>query len=249
MYTFTCFHFPNILYRRLVQYCYHNGSQSEPRGFKTRELCNVMMEVLTPCSHAIETGDEKRDAVMLKYHAAESDLYRRQVREAAVWGKEASKFWLSIQNPDGTINSNYEHLTKGLRDVPQTWENAMRYYELELEDDYISQWEWAKTQLLRDPDTRQAVMHFNRPQHQWFGNRDFPCTMYGNFQLRDFLNYTVHMRSQDLVKGFPYDMPFFCRQLFQMGAEIEQLVGRVTLVVDSLHLYEKDYETYEPLLS
>lgn len=170
---------------------------------------------------------------MRAYHAAERKLYAQHELQASVWARCASKFWSKIANLDGTINSNYGYLTGGLCDTPDGW----------------TQWEWAKMSLQRDPDTRQAVMHFNRPRHQIFGIKDFPCTISGTFLIREGrLEYSVLMRSQDIIKGMPYDLPFFMSQQIRMASELGVTVGMYTHFVHSLHVYERDLDKVERMI-
>jgi thymidylate synthase len=113
----------------------------------------------------------------------------------------------------------------------------------------MTPWEWAKESLLADKDTRQAIMRFSLPEHQWMGNKDQTCTMHGNWLIRDNkLNLTITMRSQDMVKGAVYDWPWFCSLMDKMLVELksaypELAKGRYTHIVHSIHCYEKDTET------
>lgn len=169
----------------------------------------------------------------------ELELYASGTLKLKDW-EEASSFWSEIANPDDTINSNYGFLTIHERDAPGVWGKA---------DAYITQWEWAKISLTSDPNTRQAVMHFNKPRHQWFNNKDFPCTMHSIFRLRNNkLRYTVVMRSCDVMLGFPYDCPYFMWQQTEMAKQLSVGVGSFTLIAHSLHMYERDVKKLERML-
>ena len=58
---------------------------------------------------------------------------------------------------------------------------------------------------------------------------------------------SVHMRSNDLVKGVPYDWAFFMylqeRMLRELQVKHSALkIGTYTHSVGSMHLYESDFE-------
>lgn len=105
----------------------------------------------------------------------------------------------------------------------------------------FNQWETVKEALQEDPNSRQAVIHIkdadNRP------TKDLPCTVYLQFLIRDGkLNLSVHMRSNDIWMGVPYDMFSFCFLQMKMAMELGVDIGTYTHYAGSLHLYERDYE-------
>ena len=221
----------------------------KPRGLPCRELINATVEIYWPKFENIITKDRKRNGVMARYTANEMRLYQEGTLDAARWRDEASKFWWELRNPNDEVHSNYGYLTDVLLDAPGTWDMACAMEDHRVVAGLITQWEWALACLKADRDTRQAIMHFNRPIHQYQGNKDFPCTMYGIFRILDnVLWYTVRMRSQDVVKGFPYDVLYFIWQQEQMANALHCQVGTFTLSVDSLHVYLKDIGTVQRML-
>lgn len=231
-------------YEQVARFVLAAGECSSPRDHRTIEVRHMMFHVHKPHFEPITTRDEKRNEVIKRYCEREHKMYLSGELDAAKWRDKASKFWWELRNPDDTINSNYWHLTGLLRDAPGEW--APVPYR---GNNGITQFEWALQALTNDPSSRQAVMHFHRPMHQWIGNRDFPCTMYGNFHIRyNHLHYTVHMRSQDVVKGLTYDMPFFVWQQLSMAEHLNLPVGTYTHVVDSMHIYSHDIELVERMI-
>ena len=107
-------------------------------------------------------------------------------------------------------------------------------------------WQWAKDSLIKDKDTRQAILRFSLPSHQWMGNKDQVCTMHGNFLIRDDkLNFSIVMRSNDLMLGLVFDLPWFCSLMDKMIEELKPhypnlTKGYYTHTVHSLHIYERD---------
>jgi thymidylate synthase len=158
-------------------------------------------------------------------------------RNDVAWISKYAKFWEHIQNPDGTVNSSYGNLLFTLKN-----------------EHGFSQYEWAHQSLVKDKDTRQAVLHFNLPKHQSFENKDFVCTMYGIFQIRENkLNFTIHMRSNDVILGLPTDIAFFAVLQMQMLNHLkitypELELGTYTHIANSLHVYERHFELVENML-
>jgi thymidylate synthase len=227
-----------------------------PRGQRVFERRDEIFRITKPRFAAVKTGAIKRDEEMAAYTEREIKLYREGTLDAARWRDEASKFWWELRDSGSTINSNYGWLTQHLRDAPafEQWRDGYVRCPDNLPYMYvpqgITQWEWARTKLKNDEDSRQAVMLFLRPCHQWAGNKDFPCTLSGVFAIRDYaLHYSVVMRSQDIWRGWPYDIPYFVWQLEQMAMELNMPIGTYTHHVHSLHLYERDWERSRAVLA
>ena len=205
-----------------------------PRDLKVHELDNVRIEIMHPLE-SLFTNDIRSSK--LSYIAAEFLWYLCRSRSSSFISRHA-KLWDYIKNSDGSVNSAYGHLI---------FENF---------DDKPSQWSWAYESLLKDKDSRQAIMHFNRPAHQFDGNKDFVCTMYATFHIRnEMLNMTVVMRSNDAIKGLPTDIPFFTflqhqmvLQLIESGKYSNLRIGKYVHIVNSMHLYDADMKTTMSML-
>jgi thymidylate synthase len=80
--------------------------------------------------------------------------------------------------------------------------------------------------------------------------------MYGIFQIRDNkLNFTVNMRSNDVILGLPTDVAFFATLQSQMlnhlkSAKYPDLeLGTYTHIVNSFHIYERHFDIAKRMLS
>jgi thymidylate synthase len=99
---------------------------------------------------------------------------------------------------------------------------------------------------MEDKDTRQAIMRISRPEHQWSGCRDQPCTTHLNWLIRDNkLNLTTVMRSNDLVKGTVWDLSFFMSLMPEMLEELKSTyadleIGTYSHFAHSLHIYDSN---------
>lgn len=237
---------------------------SSPRGQLIREKVDYTFKVLNPSSESISTRDNDRNKVIATYTAKEVELYNSCSNHAEDFGK-ASKFWLQLSNPDGTINSAYGHLiwakkshgsdfeTK-LFEVRPFWTNDPVGNRYEYIPVRRTPWEWCVESLKRDKETRQAILRFSLPEHFWVGNKDQTCTMHGNFLIRDNkLHLSIVMRSNDLVKGLVYDMPWFCSLMDKMIIELKSTYpdlqkGHYTHTVHSIHMYDRDTESVKKMI-
>lgn len=246
---------------------YNPDVKSAPRGQPVREKLDYSFRVLQPTNAPIVTRDAKRNETIASYTAKEVELYDSCTNSAEDFGK-ASKFWLSLANPDGTVNSAYGHLIWSKKSHGSDFECEYVPHPYWGEEDSaknggsvkIAQpvrrtpWEWAKQSLLSDKDTRQAILRFSLPEHQWIGNKDQTCTMHGNFLIRnDQLHLSVVMRSNDLTLGLVYDLPWFCSLMDKMVDELKETYpnltkGHYTHTVHSLHIYEKNEEMVKKML-
>lgn len=104
----------------------------------------------------------------------------------------------------------------------------------------FDQWEFVKGLIQKDPNTRQAVIHIKDASN--IPTKDTPCTVYLQFFLREGkLHLSVHMRSNDIWMGVPYDMFSFCFLQVKMAMELGVDIGSYTHYAGSLHIYQRDY--------
>jgi thymidylate synthase len=114
--------------------------------------------------------------------------------------------------------------------------------------DQVDQLDSVRQLLLRDPDSRQAVISLFNPAHDFNGHRDVPCTLGYQFFIRNGrLDMHTRMRSQDLWLGFPYDVFSFTVLHELMAGWVDVELGEYHHHVGSLHLYERDIAQAERL--
>ena len=205
-----------------------------PRGMQINEITDLSFTIENPQSCLY---DNKRRGSQSKYIAAEFIWYFAGRRDLQFIERYAS-FWKHVANPDGTLNSAYGHLLFNRKN-----------------EHGKTQWEWAYDSLIADKDTRQAIMHFNTPDHQRDGNKDFVCTLSGNFHIRENkLNLTINMRSNDAILGTATDVAFFCVLQIQMWYLLQEKypdleLGTYTHFVHSMHIYERHFELVKEMLA
>lgn len=208
--------------------------ETAPRDQKIKEISDAVLINEDPTSNLFLNNARN---VPLKYLAGEL-LWYFSGRNDLDFISKFSSFWKNIANSDGTCNSAYGNLIFKEKDSKGG----------------ISQFQWAYDSLVKDKDSRQAIMHFNRPNHQYSGVKDFVCTLIGNFQIRDNkLNFTIDMRSNDIFFGLTFDYPFFTMLQQQMFRHLKKIypeleLGTYTHIAHSLHVYERDFDKVKKMM-
>ncbi len=104
----------------------------------------------------------------------------------------------------------------------------------------IEQWSYVYRTILKDPDTRQAIITLWRPRPG--ESKDIPCTIALQFLRRNNkLNLITTMRSNDAWLGLPYDVFTFTQLQMQMANQIGISCGWYQHQAGSMHLYERDF--------
>ena len=238
--------------------------RSNPRGFPVLEKMDYSFRVLQPNSSPIVTKDTDRNEIIRSYTQKEMELYNSGTNSVEVFC-EASKFWAKLANPDSTVNSAYGHLIWKKESCGSRFEMYKETVIGQFEDGESglfvvdsakmrTPWDWAKQCLLSDKDTRQTILRFSLPEHQWVGNKDQVCTLHGNFLIRDDkLHLSMVMRSNDMMLGLVYDLPWFCSLMDKMIEELKLTYpnltkGFYTHTVHSIHIYERDLEKVRKMI-
>ena len=193
---------------------YEAGSRD---GAVVGEICDAVFCVEDPTRNIVSSPIRK---MPMRYAVGELAWYLSGSNRVADISRFAQK-WAEISDDGIHNNSAY----------------GWRIYD-KFE---FNQWEYVKQLLQKDPNSRQAVIHIkdadNRP------TKDTPCTVYLQFLLRDGkLNLSVHMRSNDIWMGVPYDMFSFTFLQMKMAMELGTEIGQYTHYAGSLHVYARDYQ-------
>lgn len=143
------------------------------------------------------------------------------------------KIWQNIcSKKDSTVNSQYGILVYGE-------ENSCQFQK-------------ALDSLIKDKDSRQAVIIYNRPSiHEDAyrdGKHDFICTFYQQFFVRNSrLECITNMRSNDCIFGIFNDLPWFeyvyndmYRELLKTYPNLEK--DKLIYIANSFHCYERHFE-------
>jgi len=204
----------------LVNEIEDNGTESSPRDMKVKEAMMASFDI--DPTHPI--ADFKDRPFNFKYFTGELAWYLHRDNDVD-YISNFSKFWKNLTN-EGTneINSNYGSLV--------------------LNDKQVG---WVVDSLVNDKNSRQAIMFFNQPKFQVEGNKDFVCTLYANFFIRNNTLYMkVQMRSNDIFFGLTFDAPFFSflhQSIFLiLKDKYKDLeLGHYFHNSDNLHFYERHF--------
>lgn len=140
--------------------------------------------------------------------------------------KEPPQAWQYSANTHGEINSNYGFLI---------WNNR-----------FHCQYERALEELEENPDSRRAIMIYNRPdiwmEYNNNGKNDFICTNAVTYYIRnDELQAVVQMRSNDVVFGYKNDFAWQQYVLESLANDLGIQPGFITWQVQNLHVYERHF--------
>lgn len=210
----------------LIQQIEDYDMESSPRDMKVKEALLASFDI----DPTRPIADFKDRPFNFKYFTGELAWYLHRDNDVE-YISNFSKFWSSLTNP-GTneINSNYGSLV--------------------INDEQVG---WVVDSLVKDKNSRQAVMFFNQPKFQVEGNKDFVCTLYSNFFIRDNkLFMKVQMRSNDIFFGLTFDAPFFAflhQSIFLILKETypDLELGYYFHFTDNIHFYERHYDLVESI--
>jgi hypothetical protein len=219
-------------YRKLVKMLLRDGDEVEVRGLKTRELLGLTVFFPNPRGPLLPIGVGRKVNTALA--AVETLSMLGGVSRPDLVTKAAPTYRDVLVNPDDLDYGAY-----GLRVETQFVEVARQL---------------ATT---RDPMSRRAVMTIWRPEDLTHDG-DRPCTLSVQFIRRsnrfdarspDELHMIVTMRSQDVWFGAAYDMFLFGQLRDTLARIVDCTPGWYAHQVGSFHLYERDYEKAEKLVS
>lgn len=213
------------LFRRVNN---HYEFEAAPRGQKIKESLGVRFEISNPRDRIPFLPERKWS---LSYFVAET-LWYLAGDNSTEWISRYAPFWRDISDDGLTANSAY-----GSRIfVPHDRICASV-------DPMWNQWDYVKSELNNDRDSRRAVIHIRSPQDSILAKKDVPCTLSLQFFIRDeALHQVVSMRSSDVVLGISYDVPIFTMFQELLALELGVKLGKYIHISNSLHLYERHYD-------
>lgn len=184
-----------------IDHVRNHGDSLDARAGSGIQAYNVNY-ILTDPYNRVHT---LRAPTSIGYLARELLVYFQGTLNAAEMAN-AARFWLSIQDDEGKINSNYGY-----------------YVFHHTVPDGRTQYEWVLDIMDKKPKSRRPIININQPHHKT-DTKDMPCTIAIQFFVQDnHLCSVVSSRSTDVVTGLPYDQGFFS---FVLELAHRDLVGR-----------------------
>lgn len=204
--------------------CEEYGVEVGSRGFIQKERLFVSLEIEDPTDLRIKVPARKFNE---DYAILEWLWYLTSDSDVKNIGKFAD-IWNKISDENNNVESNYGCYIK------PSW------YEI-IEE------------LLKDRDTRRATIVINQPYHRFKNKKDYPCTQYIHFFIREnSLHMGVYMRSNDAVFGFCNDVFTFAlfqqlmlNELNSRGANLS--LGKYHHSAGSFHVYDRHYSMMEKI--
>jgi thymidylate synthase len=168
-----------------------------------------------------------------EYIERELEWYKSQSRYVEDIPGDTPAIWKQVADKNGMINSNYGYLI---------WseENGKQY-------------ENVKAELQKNPNSRRAVMIYNRPSmHTDYcadGMSDFICTYANTFLIRDGKLVSHYlMRSNDSVFGYTADVHWAMHVQKMLASDLGVAVGDLIWTASNLHVYERHFPHIEKLI-
>ncbi len=208
----------NTLYKQILKDIWENGIESSPRGMKIKELLAYNIILDDPNDNIITIRGFETN---LKYAKEELRWYKSG-QSNINFSPLIKKIWEKYSDDGQTVNSNYG---------------------VYMFNPKFNQWEWIKTKLKKDPNSRQAIININQFYHKKTSTKDFPCTIYCQIFIRDNkLHWITNMRSNYIFFGFRNDLYFFTELQKQLARELNLKLGKYYHFAGSLHLYESQFD-------
>lgn len=203
------------------------GSTISPRGMEIKESEDLQLKIYP--EYPFMTFEPRKYDV--EYFKKEM-IWKLGANKHDTSIMQHASMWKNVQNPDGTFNSNYG----------QYWFGEQMGF-------------WNVTnELIRDVDSRRAVIPMLNKSHMTPETVDTVCTEAVGFRIRNgALAMSVHMRSSDQIFGLGTDIPTFAflyrlvhgvlREYYE-GLEF----GQMTITAMSSHIYSRHYDMVEAIL-
>lgn len=201
-----------------------------PRGMRIKEKLGVQFRIRNPRDRLPHI--EARN-FSLSYFVAET-LWYLSGSNSTEWISRYASFWKDISDDGITANSAY----------------GARIFKLHprIADGELNQWDYVKSELKRDPDSRRAVIHIRTPDDSLYAVKDVPCTLALQFFIREGkLHLHVNMRSSDIILGIAYDVPAFTTMQEILANELGVELGEYVHTSNSLHCYERDFKMLDEI--
>lgn len=221
-------------YFSLLQTIYEFGRNVSPRGQEIKELLG--MKLIVENEIFFDFGECRSLDKTLSYWKREFAWYMAGNRQSEYIERHA-KLWAEIKSKEGFLNSNYGWLV---------------FYNRTGQG--LAPYEWALTSLLNDKESRQAVITFNTGRFNIVGTKDYICTQFMHFLIRnDELICFIGLRSSDAIFGLPNNIPFWKFVQLQLLSELKTKYphlqpGKIVVNIDSAHIYQRHYELVKTML-
>ncbi|MFJ7405874.1 MULTISPECIES: thymidylate synthase [unclassified Lysinibacillus] len=202
------------LYVEICNEIMNQGKNISPRGLETKEILGVILKLKRPRSRILNNPTRK---FSLSYAFAEWLWIMKKTNKLDMIQFYAPSYHKYSDNGE-TLHGAYG---------PRIGDAIQKVIRL----------------LQEDPNSRRALIPIYSKNDVGMNSKDIPCTSSLQFFIRENkLDLFVHMRSNDVYLGLPYDV-FTFTMIQEYVAKILNIeLGIYTHMVNSLHVYENQYE-------
>lgn len=261
------------VFRSALKMLLDNGDnviETAPRGMKTLEMLNCRLvydfSASSPfCSRYLEPNVQRYFARELQWYMSGSDKLADIV--------EGSSFQAKASNDGVHLNSAYGARLFGTHDERPLYASQVKGGAETVFGNVFDQMQYCADLLTIDPNSRRAVAAIFERADTYedlsldFKSNDVPCTIALQWVIRPgkhrhernipYLHQIVTMRSNDVWRGFVYDVPCFAFIHGYMLAKINEqapnhakvALGKYYHNVHSLHLYDRWAKAAQGLLA
>lgn len=201
------------LYKEILSTIVFQGWDTEPRGFKCKELSPCCCTLLEP----------------------QKNIIMNPVRKMSLGFAAAELTWIMTGREDVAFISQYN---KKIADYSDDGIKFFGAYGPKVS----GQLQYILDTLTKDPWSRQAVLNIWRENPGPTKDVPCTVMMQFIRRPLNTLNMMVYMRSQDVWLGFPYDLHNFTSMQIIVANMLGLNVGHFALMQGSLHAYAPDLE-------
>jgi len=202
-------------FKELLRWVHQEGGVRSPRGLKTYDLGYTTIELLSP------------------YNSLAVGLGRKLSKRVAA--AEAIQLIGGFADPQLLLQAS-PNFARYIEPSGEFW----GAYGRRIGD--TAQLSAVVRKLTDDPDTRQAIVTLWDPiKDNELHHKDYPCTLAFGFSIqRGKLELDVTMRSNDVWRGFPYDVFQFTQLQLTIANILGLDPGYYRHHAYSFHLYAED---------
>lgn len=222
------------IFKKLNNKIINNDFVIDKSGVKLVELISIKINNLNPLQPILNFNIKKTNE---EYCKKELNWYLSENLNIKGYVDDI-KIWQNVADKNGNINSNYGWCC--------------------FSNDNYNQYKNCLNTLIRQKESRQAIMIYNRPSIHYDWNKngasDFICCLQNQFLIRNNkLISIVQFRSQDAIFGFFNDFYFKCYIYNKLYNDLKCIypklkIGNIIWIVNSFHIYERHFDLLKKIV-
>lgn len=213
-------------YRQVIDALLEKGEKTAPRGLVTMELHPFCWEITNPRKRSCEIIGRWKN---LGFQLAE-----------CMWMLDGRDDLATLDH----YVPNYGRFSDDGKVLPGAYGKRIRDWN------GVNQFQTAFEKLMKDPNSRQAVIVIWNPEKDNLTTNDPPCTNWFHLTIRKGrLDWTTVMRGNDVLWGTPYNLFNFMTMQEVIAGWLGIEVGMYTHFVDCMHIYADKINVVKRIIS